>query len=116
MLVRVAAKRDACSKSVPPPCFLIMYFNLSLLRSPVINQTPTGYVTLVSVSSDKGLLNDVSSLAISCWKIALKDLATFELSRISSLTQPRYFRVAHACGCRTVTPTCSLETCLKLCW
>lgn len=55
-LLGVAARRDACSKSVPPLCFLIMYLNFSLLRSPEINQTPTGYMTLVSVSSVKRLI------------------------------------------------------------
>lgn len=52
-LLGVAAGRGACSQSVPPPCFLIMCLNFSLLSSPVINQTPTGYMTFVS--SDKGL-------------------------------------------------------------
>lgn len=54
-LLGVAARRGACSRSVPPPCFLITCLNFSLLSSPVINQTPTGYMTLISVSSDKGL-------------------------------------------------------------
>lgn len=54
-LLGVAA-RGACSKSVLPPCFLTMYLNFSLLTSPVINQAPTGYIALLSVSSLKRLM------------------------------------------------------------
>lgn len=54
-LLEEAARRDACSKSAPPPYFLMTRLDFSLLGSPVINQTGTGYMTLVSVPSDKGL-------------------------------------------------------------
>lgn len=77
-LLEAAARRADCSKSVPPPCFLIACLNFSLLTSPAINQTPTGYMTPVSDSSDTGLLMVFPVQQSAAGGLLLRTQLTFE--------------------------------------
>lgn len=88
-------------------------FSFYVWISPCCKSDTPGDVTLISGSSGKGLemMFPLRFLANMCWRIAFKDLIVFELSFISSVGQPRYFRMPCAGDCGTVTLTC-----LQLCW